>query len=104
MLVPMTSSLYVPGLLETNQKVLIDVGTGYFLEKSVSAAKDFFLRRANFLKEKIEELQSVAASSPRRRHHLVPRCVCAVRACVHVCVYFCSAWKDELGPATKSLR
>ena len=33
MLVPLTSSMYVPGKLGSVDKVLLDVGTGYFVEK-----------------------------------------------------------------------
>ena len=32
MLVPLTASLYVPGSLDDAEKVLVDVGTGYFIE------------------------------------------------------------------------
>lgn len=32
MLVPLTASLYVPGTLDDAEKVLVDVGTGYFIE------------------------------------------------------------------------
>lgn len=32
MLVPLTASLYVPGMLDDSEKVLVDVGTGYFIE------------------------------------------------------------------------
>ena len=33
-LIPLTSSVYVPGKLAENlDKVLIDIGTGYFVEK-----------------------------------------------------------------------
>merc|ERR1719443_5298 len=35
MLVPITSSLYVPGETTQLETVLVDVGTGYFIEKSV---------------------------------------------------------------------
>lgn len=34
MLVPLTASLYVPGTLDDSDKVLVDVGTGYFIEVS----------------------------------------------------------------------
>jgi prefoldin alpha subunit len=30
--VPLTASLYVPGTLDDAEKVLVDVGTGYFIE------------------------------------------------------------------------
>lgn len=32
-LVPLTSSLYVPGKLADVQKVIVDIGTGYYVEK-----------------------------------------------------------------------
>ena len=35
MLVPLTASLYVPGKLADIQKVVVDIGTGYFAEKVV---------------------------------------------------------------------
>jgi prefoldin alpha subunit len=32
-LVPLTSSLYVPGKLANVEKVVVDIGTGYYAEK-----------------------------------------------------------------------
>lgn len=32
-LIPLTSSLYVPGKLADCENVIVDVGTGYFVEK-----------------------------------------------------------------------
>ena len=115
-MVPLTSSLYVAGevrrrpaaaraaasrlillwQLHTEQRVTVDVGTGYFLEKArgtalrcrlppadaavaqqtIPGAKEFLERRTGFLKGKIEELQPVvmvrlppppAGSALRRR-------------------------------------
>lgn len=31
-MVPLTSSLYVPGVMKDNDKVLVEVGAGYFIE------------------------------------------------------------------------
>lgn len=58
-LVPLSSSLYVPGNLNDNENVLVDIGTGYFVEKSVQDADEFFNRKIDYLKEKIESLQGV---------------------------------------------
>lgn len=33
MLVPLTTSLYVPGTIADTDKVIVDVGTGFFVEK-----------------------------------------------------------------------
>lgn len=32
-LIPLTSSLYVPGRIKDTENVLVDIGTGYFVEK-----------------------------------------------------------------------
>ena len=34
MLVPLTASLYAPGTLDDADKILVDIGTGYFVEVS----------------------------------------------------------------------
>eukprot|EP00741_Cyanophora_paradoxa_P004152 tig00000769_g4033.t1 len=56
-LVPLTGSLYTPGVLGSNEKVLIDIGTGYYVEKPVKEAQDFMERKISFLKDNLEKLQ-----------------------------------------------
>lgn len=58
-MVPLTSSIYVPGHLQENSKVLIDIGTGFFVEKSPKAAELHFSRRAGLLKEEQEKSTQV---------------------------------------------
>ncbi|KAG0217785.1 Prefoldin subunit 5, partial [Mortierella sp. GBA43] len=41
-LVPLTSSLYVPGKLANVEKVVVDIGTGYYVEKTVEDAIKFY--------------------------------------------------------------
>nr|XP_060615729.1 prefoldin subunit 5 [Anolis sagrei ordinatus] len=57
LLVPLSSSMYVPGKLSDVGNVLIDVGTGYYVEKSVDDARDFFKRKIDFLTKQIEKIQ-----------------------------------------------
>ncbi|XP_036590853.1 prefoldin subunit 5-like [Trichosurus vulpecula] len=57
LLVPLTSSMYVPGKLHDVEHVLIDVGTGYYVEKSADDAKDFFKRKIDFLTKQMEKIQ-----------------------------------------------
>ncbi|KAM8976643.1 prefoldin subunit 5 [Pelodytes ibericus] len=57
LLVPLTSSMYVPGTLNDVSNVLIDVGTGYYVEKTADDAKDFFKRKIDFLAKQIEKIQ-----------------------------------------------
>lgn len=49
MLVPITSSLYVPGETAPLDTVLIDVGTGYYIEKSGSEAQAFLDRKIHLI-------------------------------------------------------
>ena len=51
-LVPLTGSMYVPGTLVECEKVVVDVGTGYYVEKDVKAAKDYFSRKVGWLRKK----------------------------------------------------
>ncbi|KAM3621708.1 uncharacterized protein V6R79_014796 [Siganus canaliculatus] len=57
LLVPLTSSMYVPGSLNDVGTVLVDVGTGYYVEKKVEDAKAFFKRKIEFLTKQIEKIQ-----------------------------------------------
>ncbi|XP_054662975.1 prefoldin subunit 5 isoform X1 [Grus americana] len=69
LLVPLTSSMYVPGKLLDVERVLIDVGTGYYVEKNplfpalspfsqtADDARDFFKRKIDFLTKQMEKIQ-----------------------------------------------
>ncbi|XP_058097842.1 prefoldin subunit 5 [Magnolia sinica] len=61
MLVPLTASLYVPGTLDSSDRVLVDVGTGYFIEKTMAEGKDYCDRKINLLKSNYDELVEVAS-------------------------------------------
>ncbi|KAI9257888.1 prefoldin, alpha subunit [Sporodiniella umbellata] len=56
-LVPLTSSLYVPGKLSNVQKVIVDIGTGYYVEKSVSDATAFYNDKVAFVKNNLATLE-----------------------------------------------
>ncbi|XP_020598437.1 probable prefoldin subunit 5 [Phalaenopsis equestris] len=60
MLVPLTASLYVPGTLDDAEKVLVDVGTGYFIEKTMKEGKNYCERKINLLKANFEEILEMA--------------------------------------------
>lgn len=61
LLVPLTASLYVPGTLTNVDKLLIDVGTGYYVEKTMESAKDYCDRKIAFLRANHDKLVEVAA-------------------------------------------
>jgi len=59
LLVPVTSSMFVRGEVEDCEHVLIDIGTGYYVEKSIEDALDYFKRKVEFLGTQIEKVQAV---------------------------------------------
>ncbi|XP_054710775.1 prefoldin subunit 5-like isoform X2 [Uloborus diversus] len=59
LLVPLTDSMYVPGQLDDTKKVLIDVGTGYYVEKELPDAIDYFKRKVKFVTTQIEKVQQI---------------------------------------------
>ncbi|KDP37534.1 hypothetical protein JCGZ_05973 [Jatropha curcas] len=61
MLVPLTASLYVPGTLDDADKVLVDIGTGYFVEKTMAEGKDYCERKINLLKSNFDQLIELAS-------------------------------------------
>lgn len=58
-LVPLTTSLYVPGTLASRDKVLVDVGTGFFVEKSTGDAKTFYQEKSKELGQNLKNLEGV---------------------------------------------
>uniref|UniRef100_A0A669E4P5 Prefoldin subunit 5 n=1 Tax=Oreochromis niloticus TaxID=8128 RepID=A0A669E4P5_ORENI len=54
--IPVTQ-MYVPGTLNDVEHVLVDVGTGYYVEKNVEDSKAFFKRKIDFLTKQIEKIQ-----------------------------------------------
>ncbi|CAD5114734.1 DgyrCDS3775 [Dimorphilus gyrociliatus] len=59
MLVPVTSAMYVDGEIADTKKVIVELGTGYFVEKSIPEAEKFFKRKLDFLKKEIEKIDVV---------------------------------------------
>jgi len=56
-LVPLTSSMYVPGTLENTKSVLVNIGTGYFVEKGLKEAEEYFGRKVDLVTKQLELLQ-----------------------------------------------
>jgi len=59
-MVPLTPSLYVPGTVADTEKVLVDIGTGYFVEKNVSDAQALIDRKVAMVVGNADNLQAVA--------------------------------------------
>ena len=59
LLVPLTSSLYVPGTLADTQHVLVDVGTGFYVEKTTDDAQKFYNGKIEELGKNIKDLENI---------------------------------------------
>ncbi|KAL9101488.1 MAG: hypothetical protein Q9163_003259 [Psora crenata] len=58
-LVPLTSSLYVSGKLASADTVLVDVGTGFYVEKTQLAAQGFYKRKVEELGKNLMDLEKI---------------------------------------------
>lgn len=58
-LVPLTTSLYVPGTLSDTQNVLVDIGTGYYVEKSAADAETFYGGKVETLSRNLADLEKI---------------------------------------------
>ncbi|TGZ60268.1 hypothetical protein CRM22_008638 [Opisthorchis felineus] len=58
-LVPLTSTLCVPGKLTDTAHVIVDVGTGYYSEMTIEQAEEHFNRRIEYIDKHIQEIAPV---------------------------------------------
>ncbi|KAH8697319.1 putative prefoldin subunit 5 [Talaromyces proteolyticus] len=58
-LVPLTSSLYVKGKLTEREKVIVDVGTGFYVEKTTAKATEFYDAKVKDLEANITDLEKI---------------------------------------------
>ncbi|XP_046824478.1 prefoldin subunit 5 [Vespa velutina] len=66
-LVPLTGSMYVTGKLANTNNVLVDIGTGYYAQKSIQDAKEYFKGRVEYVTEQMEKIQQVGLEKSKIR-------------------------------------
>lgn len=64
-MVPLTESLYVPGKLKDPSKVMVELGTGYYVEKNMKQALEFIDRKNRLVDANSENIMEVIAVSKR---------------------------------------
>mmetsp|Transcript_7258 Transcript_7258/g.9195 ORF Transcript_7258/g.9195 Transcript_7258/m.9195 type:complete len:157 (+) Transcript_7258:226-696(+) len=57
-MIPLTSSIYVPGRLAETEKVTIEVGTGFFVKRPLNDAVGFIERKLKFLDRNIDAIEA----------------------------------------------
>ncbi|ATY61798.1 c-myc binding [Cordyceps militaris] len=58
-LVPLTNSLYVRGELTNTETVLVDIGTGFLVEKKLNSAATFYENKIKELTNSLKELEAI---------------------------------------------
>lgn len=59
-MIPLTSSLFVPGTLGNSSSVLVDVGTNYYIQKSLPKGVEYCERKITFLQSDNERVAELA--------------------------------------------
>jgi prefoldin alpha subunit len=67
-LLPLTGSMYVPGIIEQVDNVVIDIGTGYYVEKELDGAKDYFKRKVDYVTEQMEKIEVLGIEKSKIRN------------------------------------
>ena len=49
-MVPMTNSLFIPGKLTNESHLIIEIGAGFFIKRTIEDANDFLLRKSANIK------------------------------------------------------
>ncbi|CAK7231502.1 subunit of tubulin prefoldin [Sporothrix bragantina] len=61
-LVPLTNTLYVGGVLSDPDHVIVDVGTGFYVEKDTKSAAQFYEEKVKDLVGSVQELEVIIQS------------------------------------------
>ncbi|SCV02004.1 LAME_0G19944g1_1 [Lachancea meyersii CBS 8951] len=59
LLVPLSGSLYVKGYVKDAEKFMVDVGTGYYVEKSATEALEFYDKKISKLNQESVQIQNI---------------------------------------------
>ena len=71
MLVPLTQSLYVPGELGDPDHLLVELGTGYYIEKTQQGATELLDRNIGTVSKNAEDINTVVASKQQNYDAIV---------------------------------
>lgn len=70
LLVPMTSSLYLPGRIQNKDQYLVDIGTGYFVEKNGADAKQVYQKKFQKLDDDQKKLKEILVQKNEVMNHI----------------------------------
>ncbi|KAJ7019886.1 Prefoldin subunit-domain-containing protein [Mycena alexandri] len=70
-LVPLTNSLYVPGKLSDLDHVIVDVGTGYFVQKTRDQAHKHYAAKVKYIQGNLDTLEETIGKKKENMGYLV---------------------------------
>ena len=59
LLIPASASLYIPGQIKDNQMFMVDIGTGYYVEKNAEEAVAFYKKKIEKLDRESVQIQNI---------------------------------------------
>lgn len=71
MLIPLNSSLYAPGKVSNPEKVIVELGTGYFCEKTIPEAKKLIERKVTLVNKSMESIESVGNNKKKNLDQII---------------------------------
>lgn len=64
-MIPLTESLYVPGKIRDPTRVMVELGTGYYVEKTAKDASSFLDRKNKLVDANSDNIMQVISNSKR---------------------------------------
>ncbi len=69
-LIPLTESLYVPGKVREPSKVMVELGTGFYVEKNVKDAHSFLDRKTKLVDVNSENIMEAITATKRNINNI----------------------------------
>jgi prefoldin alpha subunit len=63
--------LYVPGKILDNNKVIVELGTNYYCEKTVDEAKELIERKITLISQSIETIEGVGLQKKKNLSQII---------------------------------
>ena len=70
-LVPLTTSVFIPGTLKNVDKVMFEVGASYYVEDTVPKAKAFYDRKVEEIKKNMTLLSKIIENKSKQREDVI---------------------------------
>ncbi|KJA18944.1 hypothetical protein HYPSUDRAFT_144335 [Hypholoma sublateritium FD-334 SS-4] len=69
-LVPLTNSLYVPGKLSDPDHVIVDIGTGYYVQKTRPQAVKHYADKVEYIRTNVDTLEDTIQKKRENMNYL----------------------------------